>query len=101
MAGQETGKNRRVHRRNLVINALLMFAAFGIGLGGLPWVGSAIGGTLIALLAIPQQREILKSYRGHPRTDIVFSLLFETSRAVASALASAWSGYFLALLFKG
>jgi hypothetical protein len=77
-----------------------MIAAFGIGLGGLPWVGFAIGGSLIVLLAIPQQREVLNCYRGHPWTDIIFGLMFEASQAVAGALASAWSGYFLALFFK-
>ena len=100
MARQESGKNRLEHRSYLAINALLMFAAFSIGLGGLPWVGFAIAGSLVALLPVPQQREILKSYRGHPRTDIVFGLLFETSKAVTGALASAWGGYFLALFFK-
>jgi len=100
IAGQETGKTRLDHRRYLAINALIIFAAFGIGLGGWPWVGSAIGGPLVALLALPKQREILKSYRGHPRTDIVFGLLFETSKAVVGALASAWGGYFLALFLK-
>jgi hypothetical protein len=83
-----------------VINALLMFAAAGFGFGGSPWEGFAIGASLIVLFGIPQHREILKRYRGHPKTDIVFGLLFEIGLAVAGAFASAWIGYFLALLFK-
>ena len=50
--------------------------------------------------AIPDQHEILKSYRGQPKTDIVFALLFRSGFAVLGSLASAWFGYFLAMLLK-
>jgi hypothetical protein len=83
-----------------MVKALLMFATAGIGFGGLPWAAFAIGAAAIVLLGIPQQRERLKRYRGHPKTDIVFAMLFDLGLAIAGAFASAWFGYYLALLFK-
>ena len=77
-----------------------MFAAAAIGFGGSPWEGFAIGASLIVLFGIPQQREILRRYRGYPKTDIVFAILFDLALVIAGAFASAWFGYFLALLFK-
>ena len=83
-----------------MVNALLMFAIAGIGFGGLPWAAFAIGAAAIVLLGIPQQRERLKRYRGHPKTDIVFAMLFDFGLAIAGTFAIAWFGYYLALLFK-
>ena len=54
----------------------------------------------MALSAIPDQQELLKQYRGQPKTDIVLALLFDGGLAVLGSLASAWFGYFLALLFR-
>jgi hypothetical protein len=83
-----------------VTNALLMFAAAGIGFGGLPWVGFAIGASMLVLLGIPQQLSLLKRYAGEPKTDIVLAIMFEVGLAVAGAFVSAWAGYFLVLLLK-
>jgi hypothetical protein len=83
-----------------VINALLMIAAAGIGFGGSPWAGAALGALFIVLLSIPQQRDTLRGYRGEPKTDIVLSMLFLVSMAAAGSLASAWLGYFVAMMLK-
>jgi hypothetical protein len=81
-----------------------MFAAAGIGFGGSPWVGFAIGASLIVLSRIPQLLSFLQRYRGQPKTDIVLMMLLAISLAVAGAYASAWAGYglryLLALLLK-
>ena len=83
-----------------MVNALLMFAAAGFGFGGSPWLGFAFGAPLLLLSAIPDQLEKLKPYRGQPKTDIVLAMLLESGLVVFASLASAWFGYFLALLFK-
>ena len=83
-----------------MVNALLMFAAAGIGFGGSPWAGFAIGASLIVLFGIPQQLALLKRYRGQPKADIVLVMLFEVGLAVAGVLASAWAGYGLRYLVK-
>ena len=83
-----------------MVNALLMFAAAGFGFGGSPWLGFAFGAPLLLLSAIPDQHEVLKRYRGEPKTDVVLALLVKSGLAVLGSLASAWFGYFLALLFK-
>ena len=54
----------------------------------------------MVLSAIPDQLEKLKRYRGQPKTDIVLAMLLESGLVVFASLASAWFGYFLALLFK-
>jgi hypothetical protein len=76
-----------------VTNALLTFAAAGIGFGGEPWAGFAAGASLVVLLGIPQQVAVLKQYAGEPKTDIVLALLFGVGLALAGTLASAWAGY--------
>lgn len=76
-----------------MINTLLMFATAAIGFGGEPWIAFAIGSALIVLLGIPQQREILKHYRGQPVTDIVLAMTFKVGMAIAGAFVSAWVGY--------
>ena len=86
--------------RNAMVNALLMFAAAGFGFGGSPWLGFALGASLMVLSAIPDQLETLKRYRGQPKTDIVLAMLLESGLVVFASLASAWFGYFLALLFR-
>ncbi len=88
-----------------MINALLLFAAAGIGFGGSPWAGFAVAASLIVVFGIPQQLEHLKRYAGQPKTDIVLVMLFEVALAVGGAFASAWAGYglryFLVLFLKG
>ena len=87
-----------------MINALLMFAAAGIGFGGSPWAAFAISASLTIVFGIPQQVQFLKRYAGQPKTDIVLAMLFEVGLAVAGTFASAWAGYglryFLAMLLK-
>jgi hypothetical protein len=83
-----------------VTNALLMFAAAGIGFGGSPWVGFAIGASMLVLLGIPQQVALLKRHAGEPKTDIVLGIMFEIGLTAAGAFVSAWAGYFLVLLLK-
>ena len=58
-------------------NAILMLIAATIGLAGSPWVGFAIAASMLVLVAIPQQLELLKRYAGEPKTDIVLGMLFE------------------------
>jgi len=76
-----------------VVNALLIFATAAIGFGGSPWAAFAIGACAIIMLGLPQQRQILKRYAGHPKTDVVFIMVFEVGVAIAGAFAAAWSGY--------
>jgi hypothetical protein len=83
-----------------MVNGLLMFATVALGFGGSPWIGFVIGASLIVVFSIPQQRGILNRYRGHPKTDIVFAMLLDLGVIIAGAFASAWFGYYLALLFK-
>jgi hypothetical protein len=83
-----------------MVNALLMFTAAGFGFGGSPWAGFAIGASMIVLFSIPEQRDILRRYRGQPKADIVLVILLYLGLVIAGAFASAWCGYFLALLFK-
>ena len=83
-----------------MINALLMFATAAIGFGGSPWAAFAIGACAIVVLGIPQQRQTLKRYAGHPKTDVVFVMVLEVGLAVAGAFASAWVGYGLRLLLQ-
>ena len=86
--------------RNAMVNALLMFAAAGFGFGGSPWLGFALGASLMVLSAIPDQLERLKRYRGQPKTDVVLAMLLESGLVVFASLASAWFGHSIALLFK-
>jgi hypothetical protein len=81
-----------------VINALLLFATAAIGFGGKPWAAFAVGAGMIVLLALPEQRQILKQYRGQPVTDIVLAMAFKVGMAVAGAFVSAWAGYGLRYL---
>jgi hypothetical protein len=81
-----------------VILACLMFAAGGIGFGGSPWPGFAIGSLLVIAFGLPAQRDQLRRYAGQPKTDIVFVILFETGGAIVGILGSAWTGYLLRLL---
>lgn len=81
-----------------MVNALLMFAAAGIGFGGSPWEGFAIGAFLVVLLGIPQHLQFLKRYVGQPKTDVILVMLFEVGLVVAGVFASAWAGYGLRLL---
>jgi hypothetical protein len=83
-----------------MVYAMLMFATAGIGFGGSPWVGFAIGASANVVLEMSRQRERLSRYRGYPKTDIVFSILSDLSLAIAGAFVCAWFGYYLALLFK-
>lgn len=87
-----------------MVNALLMFAAAGIGFGGKPWSGFAIGATLIFLFGIPQQLASLKRYAGQPKADIILVMLVEIGLAVAGTFACAWAGFglrhFLMLLLQ-
>ena len=55
-----------------------MFIAAIVGLAGSPWVGFAIAASMLVLVAIPQQLELLKRYAGEPKTDIVLGMLFES-----------------------
>jgi hypothetical protein len=75
-----------------------MFAAAGIGFGGAPWVGFAIGASLIILFGIPDQLAFFKRYRGQPKTDLILIKLFENGAVIAGALATAWAGYGLRLV---
>jgi hypothetical protein len=83
-----------------VINALLIFATAAIGFGGSPWAAFAIGAAAILVLGVPQHRDVLKRYAGHPKTDVIFGMVFEAGLAIAAALASAWTGYGLRLLLQ-
>ena len=83
-----------------MINSFLIFAAAGIGFGGSPWAAFAICASLIIVLGLPQQHDLLKRFAGQPKTDVYFVILFEVGLAVAGALASAWVGYGLRLLLR-
>ena len=83
-----------------MINFFLIFAAAGIGFGGSPWAAFAICASLIIVLGLPQQHDLLKRFAGQPKTDVYFVILFEVGLAVAGALASAWVGYGLRLLLR-
>jgi hypothetical protein len=83
-----------------MINALLIFAAAGVGFGRAPWAACAISAALILLFGIPQHLDLLKRFAGQPRTDVYFAILFEVGIAIAGAFASAWTGYALLLLLR-
>ena len=82
----------------LVTYALLIFATVGMGFGERPWVAFTVGVAFIVVLAILEHVEILKRYRGQPKTDVVLALGVKVSIAIVGVFASAWSGYGLRLL---
>jgi hypothetical protein len=82
-----------------MINALLIFAAAGVGFGRAPWAAFAISAALILLFGIPQHLDLLKRFAGQPRTDVYFAIP-EVGLAIAGAFASAWTGYALLLLLR-
>ena len=63
-------------------------------------LGFAIPASMLVLVAIPQQLELLKRYAGEPKTDIVSACCSSSGMAVAGTFVSAWFGYFLVLLLK-
>jgi hypothetical protein len=82
----------------MMVNALLMCAAAGFGFGSSPWIGFAIGASMIVLLSVPEQREVLSRYRGQPKT--IFVILLYLGLVTGGAFVSAWLGYFLVLLLR-
>jgi len=83
-----------------MVNALLMFAAAGVGFGGSPWIASIAGAALAIVLSCPDHLDVLSRYKGEPKTDLVLMILVYFGLVTVGAFASAWVGYFLALLLK-
>jgi hypothetical protein len=83
-----------------MINALIMLAAAGFGFGGSPWIGFAICAPVAIVVSFPQHLDVLARYYGEPKTDIAFMILMYFCSVAIGAFASAWVGYFLALLLK-
>jgi hypothetical protein len=81
-----------------VINPLVLFAAAAVGFGGAPWAAFAMGATMIVLLGLPAQLDLLKSYRSQPKVDLVLIATLKTGLAIAGAFACAWAGYGLRYL---
>ena len=69
-----------------MINALLIFAAAGVGFGRAPWAAFAISASLILLLGSPKHLDLLRRFAGQPRTDVYFVILFEVGLAIAGGL---------------
>jgi hypothetical protein len=82
----------------LLTYALLIVATVGLGFGGRPWVAFTVGVAFIGVLAILEYVDILKHYRGQPKTDIVLALMVKASIAIVGMFASAGTGYGLRLL---
>jgi hypothetical protein len=78
-----------------IINPLLLFAAAAVGFGGAPWVAFAVGASMIVLLGLPAQIDLLKSYRRQPKFDLVLMATLKTGLAIAGTFACAWAGYWL------
>ena len=78
-----------------VINPLVLFAAAAVGFGGAPWMAFAVGASMIVLLGLPAQLDLLKSYRSQPKFDLVLVAMFKTGLAIAGSFACAWAGYWL------
>ena len=89
-----------VSEKRLMINALVMLAAAGFGFGGSPWIGFAICAPVAIVLSFPQHLDVLARYYGQPKTDIALMILMYFGMVSLGAFASAWVGYFLALLLK-
>jgi len=81
-----------------VINPLVLFAAAAVGFGGAPWAAFAVGASMIVLLGLPAQLDLLKSYRSQPKADLVLIATLKTGLAIAGAFACAWAGYGLRYL---
>jgi hypothetical protein len=78
-----------------IINPLLLFAAAAVGFGGAPWVAFAVGASMIVLLGLPAQIDLLKSYRSQPKFDLVLMATLKTGLAIAGTFVCAWAGYWL------
>jgi hypothetical protein len=52
------------------------------------------------VVSFPQHLDVLARYYGEPKTDIAFMILMYFCSVAIGAFASAWVGYFLALLLK-
>jgi len=78
-----------------VITPLVLFAAAAVGFGGAPWVAFAVGASMIVLLGLPAQMDLLKSYRSQPKVDLVLIATLKTGLAIAGTFACAWAGYWL------
>jgi hypothetical protein len=89
-----------VSEKRLMINALVMLAAAGFGFGGSPWIGFAICAPVAIVLSFPQHLDVLARYYGQPKTDIALMILMYFGLVSLGAFASAWVGYFLALLLR-
>jgi len=76
-----------------VINPLLLFASAAVGFGGAPWVAFAVGASMIVLLGLPAQLDLLRRYRSQPKADVILIAMFKTGLAIAGSFASAWVGY--------
>ena len=72
----------------------------GLWVGGSPWIGFAICAPVAIVLSFPQHLDVLARYYGHPKTDIALMILMYFGLVSLGAFASAWVGYFLALLLK-
>lgn len=81
-----------------VINPLLLFATAAVGFGGKPWLAFVVGSSMIILLGLPAQLDVLKGYRSQPKTDLVLIAVFKTGLAIAGSFVSAWAGYWLRYL---
>ena len=76
-----------------VINPLLLFGTAAVGFGGAPWAAFAAGASMIVLLGLPAQLDLLKRYRSQPKADVILIAVFKTGLAIAGSFASAWVGY--------
>jgi len=76
-----------------VINPLLLFATAAVGFGGAPWAAFAVGASMIVVLGLPAQLDLLRRYRRQPKADLVLIAVFKTGLAIAGSFASAWAGY--------
>ena len=83
-----------------MVSALLMSGTASVGFGGHPWIAFAGGLVLLFAYSVPDNVEVLRQYRGEPKTDIVFNILWIMAGTFVGALASAWAGYGVRLILR-
>jgi hypothetical protein len=83
-----------------MVPALLMFGTASVAFGGHPWIAFVGGAALLFAYCAPDSVQVLKLYKGEPKTDIVFKILWTMAAMLAGAMASAWIGYSARLILR-
>jgi hypothetical protein len=83
-----------------MVPALLMFGTASVAFGGHPWIAFVGGAALLFAYCAPDSVQVLKQYKGEPKTDIVFKILWTMAAMLAGAMASAWIGYSARLILR-